>query len=303
MRRYPIIPRIALRWLLLAGLGMGLGLFTCGIWAIPLITLFQPHSLAVLLGLALAGYVMICLGQRLTRHFHAAQGCLALRRLPSARLAAASRHLVPAGDIFELPSATPQAFCLGLWHPRIYVSTGLVHGVTAASLRAIVAHEEAHRRRRDPLRHFAWQSLAALFPRGSGLAWVAERAEVRAEVAADRFARACTSTPALAAALLHLLRASQPESAGGKVMQAAYLVTPTTPPVTAPLQERLAYLTQSLEAPLPPWRLAPLTPPHFGQSLSAPGFLVRLLAGGGVVCLALFSSDLIEHFSCLIQRG
>lgn len=56
------------------------------------------------------------------------------------------------------------AFCAGLLHPRVYLSRGAVGALSSAELRAVVAHERHHCRRRDPLRLLAVRALAdALF--------------------------------------------------------------------------------------------------------------------------------------------
>ncbi len=45
----------------------------------------------------------------------------------------------------------PRAFCAGLVRPRVYVSSGALVLLDDVALRAVVAHERAHARRRDPL--------------------------------------------------------------------------------------------------------------------------------------------------------
>jgi Zn-dependent protease with chaperone function len=58
----------------------------------------------------------------------------------------------------------PVAFCAGLMTPRVYVSEGAVSTLERDELHAVLAHEEHHRRRRDPLRLLAVGCLAdALF--------------------------------------------------------------------------------------------------------------------------------------------
>jgi hypothetical protein len=46
----------------------------------------------------------------------------------------------------------PLAFCTGYVRARVYLSRGALHRVSPEQLRAVLAHEEEHRRRRDPLR-------------------------------------------------------------------------------------------------------------------------------------------------------
>lgn len=47
-----------------------------------------------------------------------------------------------------------RAFCVGLLRPRVYMSSGAVACLTDEELSAVVAHENHHARRRDPLRKF-----------------------------------------------------------------------------------------------------------------------------------------------------
>jgi Zn-dependent protease with chaperone function len=77
-----------------------------------------------------------------------------------------TRALGPAG--VELPggervfvSGAPEAFCVGLLHPRVYVSEGLLATLDDEELAAVLAHEAHHARRRDPLRLFLGRTLAA----------------------------------------------------------------------------------------------------------------------------------------------
>jgi hypothetical protein len=51
-----------------------------------------------------------------------------------------------------VPGPGLAAFCAGLLRPAVYVSEGTLRAAGGAELRAILAHEEHHRARRDPLR-------------------------------------------------------------------------------------------------------------------------------------------------------
>ena len=132
----------------------------------------------------------------------------ALRQTPSAKLTTASFGIVPADRVYLLADARPFAACMGLWRPAIYVSSGLVSSVSPAALRAAVAHEEAHRRRGDPLRLLALRIAIGAVTPVPWLSALAARMALRAEIRADRFAREQTSTAALAEALLAALRGS-----------------------------------------------------------------------------------------------
>lgn len=80
------------------------------------------------------------------------------------------RTLTPHGTLpgpvrtHVIDDPTLLAFCAGLLRPRVYVSTGAIHGLDEAELDAVLAHEAHHAARRDPLRLFVAQVLAeALF--------------------------------------------------------------------------------------------------------------------------------------------
>ena len=53
-----------------------------------------------------------------------------------------------------IPSDEPQAFVLGLLRPTIFATRGLVSGAARKHLPAVLAHEQAHLQRYDPLRRF-----------------------------------------------------------------------------------------------------------------------------------------------------
>lgn len=81
-----------------------------------------------------------------------------------------------------LPLAEPQAFVLGFLRPRVYVTHGVV--AATASLDAVLAHEAAHARRRDPLRRLC-ASLALAWHLPGVDAWLERRLARAQEMAAD----------------------------------------------------------------------------------------------------------------------
>jgi Zn-dependent protease with chaperone function len=102
-------------------------------------------------------------------------------------LAAAALSL-PPGTIRMVSGLPSPAFTAGWLSPRIYVSACLPDRLSAAELRAVLAHEAAHLRRRDPLRLSLLRFLACtLFwlPAARRLTEdIADEAEVRADDAA-----------------------------------------------------------------------------------------------------------------------
>lgn len=96
-----------------------------------------------------------------------------------------------------------QAFALGVLRPTIYVSERLLTELSRRELRAVVLHEEHHRRTRAPLRAAALRSWLALagWSRPARTRLTDRLADLERE--ADAFAMAHGTSPAtLAAALL-----------------------------------------------------------------------------------------------------
>ncbi len=106
-----------------------------------------------------------------------------------------------SAEVFR--DARAQAFCAGLLRPRIYLSSGALGVLDADELRAILAHEDHHARRRDPLRILlAWVLRDTLFFLPI-MRHVADRYGALAEMAADEAAvRSCGDRGALASAML-----------------------------------------------------------------------------------------------------
>lgn len=130
-----------------------------------------------------------------------------------------------------LSEAAPFAFCRGLATPEIFVSTGLIELLDQEELSAVLAHEEAHASRRDPLR-----MLAARFLSGTALflpiaRLLEEQYVLSLEFEADRRAANAISLPHLASALLKLLEAPS----GGTPVRASLDINPT--------EERIRRLT------------------------------------------------------------
>jgi Zn-dependent protease with chaperone function len=109
----------------------------------------------------------------------------------------------------------PQAFCIGLLRPRIYISRAALELLGNEERAAVLAHESHHARRRDPLRLLVARALAeGLFflPAVRGLP---ERYAALAELAADRAATAATGgRRALASALLAFDEHPSPAAVG-----------------------------------------------------------------------------------------
>lgn len=108
---------------------------------------------------------------------------------PGSEIARASAALdLPPATVRVVAGLPSPAFTAGWLNPRIYVSACLSERLSPAELRAVLAHEAAHVRRRDPLRLSLLRFLACMLfwlPAVRRLAEdIADEAEVRADDAA-----------------------------------------------------------------------------------------------------------------------
>lgn len=77
------------------------------------------------------------------------------------------------------------AFTHGLVRPRVYISSGLVHGLTRDETKAVVLHENHHRRSRDPLLFFLLSIVKDLLFFLPITHWLTERIRHARETRAD----------------------------------------------------------------------------------------------------------------------
>jgi len=93
-------------------------------------------------------------------------------------------RMVHGHRVRVLPGAGLLAFCAGLRMPAVYVSEGTLLTTGEAELRAILAHEEHHRARRDPLRLLLARVVADALRPLPPFAALAEREAALADLAA-----------------------------------------------------------------------------------------------------------------------
>jgi Zn-dependent protease with chaperone function len=119
----------------------------------------------------------------------------------------------------------PQAFCIGLLRPRIYVSRAALELLGADERAAVVAHEAHHARRRDPLRLFVVRALAEGLFFLPAVRRLPERCAALAELAADEAASAGRGgRRALASALLAFDEHPSPAAVGIAPERVAHLL-------------------------------------------------------------------------------
>lgn len=156
-----------------------------------------PASTLIALGAVLAlrlGHELVAVGRAVIR---------------ASSLARALSAIASRGErgLRVLPFDAPQAFVLGTLRPSLFVTRGLLAAPHRRHLHAVLAHERAHLRRRDPLRRIAGTlALAFHLP---GIARFIDRHLAEAhEMAADADAARAIQSPArVADALVKLSRA------------------------------------------------------------------------------------------------
>ena len=95
----------------------------------------------------------------------------------------------------------PLALCSGGVRPRILVSEVIVNRLSADELVAVLAHEQHHLLRRDPLRRAMLQATVDVLFWVPVVGWWADRRREASELMADRAAIQRAGRPALAGAL------------------------------------------------------------------------------------------------------
>jgi Zn-dependent protease with chaperone function len=167
---------------------------------------------AALAAVVLVGISVVAVGSavwtvasslRHTRTFH---GWVADHRVPLAgSLAAAAAEVSLCGRVRLVATGEKVAVTTGLARPYVVVSTGLIEALDNVELLAVLAHEQAHLRRRDPLRVLLARTLVAhlwFLPVARDLH---HRARFGYELAADRDAVGRFGRRALAGALLGMV--------------------------------------------------------------------------------------------------
>lgn len=104
----------------------------------------------------------------------------------------------------------PCCFCRGFLRPQVAISSGLAGRLDQHSLTAVLAHEAAHARRRDPLRAMVAHGAAAGMFFLPVTADLARGERVAAELGADAAAVKVTGTCPLAQALKVALTTGRP---------------------------------------------------------------------------------------------
>jgi len=178
--------------------------FTTMGWPLP--TWFDTVAVTVVLASAAAGLTASARAAlRAAADSRGLRSSIRTARRPVPRTIQNRAALLGCADQVDAV-AGDEAFAVayGLIRPRILVSTGLAAVLTPAEISAVLAHEREHLRRRDPLRMLAARLVAAWGCYLPAARWLAGRATLRRELAADRAAARSTGPNILAGALLKL---------------------------------------------------------------------------------------------------
>ncbi len=120
-----------------------------------------------------------------------------------------------------LDDARPYAWTAGLWRPTVTLSVGLLTRLDDTALAAVLAHEAAHVRRRDPLRRLVSKYAACACPYVPALRALAAHLRLRQEVEADQLATTTASSAAVARALMCMVAVPSPGAPAGVVVTSA----------------------------------------------------------------------------------
>ena len=115
----------------------------------------------------------------------------------------------PRRALVVLGTEEPCCFTIGLFHPVVVVSTGLLQLLGPDEVAAALSHEAAHARRLGPLRQFAASVATSAVFFVPLLRDLAQAAQLQEELRADRAAVARYGEAALLSALRPLLAAPQ----------------------------------------------------------------------------------------------
>lgn len=182
--------------IILVGLhcAMAAGVIRCGPMSMTISYLEALGALGLLVGVGGAMRVRsLCRRvERAVTDLSVVEPPPALRQL--ARTAGVHRLVCVAGQEVS-------AFCVGFFRPRIFVSSAMAD-LPAGQQEAILRHEVAHCRRRDPLRRVLLASAADVLFFLPLVRWVSGRHIERAELAADRAAIAAVGRREVADALM-----------------------------------------------------------------------------------------------------
>ena len=177
--------------------------------------------------LALTGASVTLGAGKAVRTIRRTQRALASHRaIPTpARLADAARTVGVERAVVCFDDPVPFAYCRGFIKPTIWISTGTLRRLRPRELEAVLVHEDAHRRERDPLRIVVSRVLAAFFFPLPLIRLLALRFEVAKELVADEAAIRAQGTTAHLASALYAMGDAYPAVVMADVAVGAWSLT------------------------------------------------------------------------------
>jgi Zn-dependent protease with chaperone function len=110
-------------------------------------------------------------------------------------------------DCILVPHQAPAAFTIGLFKPKIVLTTGLLDLLDPPEVQAVIFHEQYHRRYRDPLVICMLEIASKAMWYIPAFKWVSGIYKVAAEIMADKHAMTLMGgSDALGGALLKMLK-------------------------------------------------------------------------------------------------
>ncbi|MBI5404782.1 MAG: M56 family metallopeptidase [Candidatus Kerfeldbacteria bacterium] len=174
-----------------------------------------PAGPSILVGLGFV-YVAAVLVRLMVVSIRMRRIMMAVEPLPtSSRLSGLADRLGLGYSVVEIGSTGSDAFCAGWWAPKMYVSRATATDLKDDELMAVLAHEQYHLRRRDPLRLLLVDALMFPWRLIPGTRSLEREWRSAVELAADEYAVARTGEQTgLGSALLKMIR---PEIASASI--------------------------------------------------------------------------------------
>jgi Zn-dependent protease with chaperone function len=200
--RWPIAParRHPVAATVIAGLGAVHLLLAAGVAVCPRMSMTWCITAAILL---VAGASVIAIAVRgIWLAAGAARAVAALTHTDPPEPVASAAMDAGMRGVRYVRGVDSVAFCAGLLRPRVYVTCAMATTLTPSELHAVLAHEAAHARRRDPLRRVVTRATADVLFYLPLARWWSRRQTERSELHADRAAIDSAGSHAVAGALL-----------------------------------------------------------------------------------------------------
>lgn len=145
-----------------------------------LLTLATTGFVILLIGIIKTGTAYIKTARFIKKH-HSGIGPI------SPKLALAAQHSGTSDMVQEIKNSQSFVFCYGVFSPRIYISSTIVHALTPRELKAVLLHEKHHIQTREPAR-FLFLKLLTGFSIIPGIKKLTSTYLSFAEIAADELA-------------------------------------------------------------------------------------------------------------------